>query len=344
MVHISNNTLPNLQSLANSSSVQNASLLKIGQTLNANITQIQGKQIHINLGDQTLIATSKDSLQKLGPIQVQVRQLQPTLELVIIKQPNNTAAQQLQQILQTAYRQHIPNQQGISQALQQISLIQALPPSLAGPVNQLLEQVTKSNIPLSGKDLKNKIGNSGLFMESKIAKGDKNNLNSDVKAQLLKLNHQTETLNTKKFSPQLAQLAGTLVQAINRLTVQQLQLFENPYITALELPFKSDRTINETSIEFRKHKKAQPPFWEVLIDISLPAGEMSAKLILKDQMELNCLIWCETDELEQLVAEQLSQLEEQLRSCLTLNNLMIVNKKPTKSEQTTQIALIDIHI
>ncbi|GKT11164.1 MAG: hypothetical protein ISEC1_P0127 [Thiomicrorhabdus sp.] len=345
MVSISNNNLPNLQSLFLNSASSASSLLKVGQVLSVNIDQVQGKQVLLNIAGQTITATSKESLQNTGTVQVQVKQLQPTLELVIIKSPKQTASQQLQQTLQAAYRQFIPNQQAIPQVLQQISLMQALPPSLSGAINQLLDQVSKSNTPLSGKELKDKISNSGLFLESKLNKSDKPNVNTDLKAQLLKLNQETQSLNSKSFSPQLAQLAGTLTQAINRLTVQQLQLYETPYITAMELPYESNRTINESSIELRKHNEKSAISWEVLINIALPQGEMATKIILNQQDELSYLIWCETDALELLVSENLENLKQQLSDGeLGVRSLQIVKQKPIKTEKTTQIALIDIHI
>ena len=345
MVNISNNHLANLQSFKLNATTPTISLFKVGQILSVNIENIQGKQVQMNIGGQSLIATSKEPIQATGTVQVQIKQLQPSLELVIVKTDKPSTAQQAQQTLQTAYRQLIPNQQGITQALQQVNLMQSLPASLSGPVNQLLDQLSKTNTALTGKDLKNKIANSGLFLENKLSKSEKPNLKNDVKAQLLQINQQAQSLNSKSFSPQLALLTGTLAQAINRLTVQQLQLYENPHITALELPFNSDRTINESSIELRRHPKSSALSWEVLVDISLPQGEMSSKLILNRQDELSCLIWCETNELETLVSEKLEVLSEQLSATgLEIKAVQTVKQKPVKTDKTTQIALIDIHI
>ncbi len=344
MVNISNNFTA-AQSLTLNSANQSASLLKVGQIVTANIEQIQGKQVTLSIGSQTLVATSKIGIQESGIIQVRVKQLQPTIELAIVQTSKQNSSQQLQNTLQAALRQVIPNQTALPQAFQQINLLQGLPVSLLGPVNQLLEQVSKSQIPLTGSALKEKIADSGLFLESKLKQADKPNLNNDIKGQLLLLQKQAEALNIRSPSPQISQLLGSLNQAINRITLQQLQLYENPNITPLDLPYNHDKQDDQDYIEFRKQSESGTPRWEVLIDLHLPIGEMSAKLTLNQQNEFNCFIWCETEALEQSISENIMQLKNQFENQeLQLHNLLIVKQKPTKTEKSTQVALIDIHI
>lgn len=344
MVNISNNFTAT-QSLTLNSATQSASLLKVGQVVTANIQQIQGKQVTLSIGSQTLVATSKVDIQETGTIQVRIKQLQPSIELAIIQGSKQNNSQQLQNTLQTVLRQVIPNQTALPQAFQQISLLQGLPASLLGPVNQLLEQVSKSQTPLTGSALKERMADSGLFLESKFKQSDKPNLNSDIKNQLLSLQKQVATLNIRSPSPQISQLLGMLNQAINRITLQQLQLYENPNITPLDLPYNLDKQDSQDYIEFRKTPQADSPSWEVLIDLHLPLGEMSAKLTLNQKNEFNCYIWCETDSLEQNISKNITQLKNQFENQeLQLHNLLIVKQKPMKTEKSTQVALIDIHI
>jgi hypothetical protein len=344
MVNISNN-FTGAQSLTLNSAIQSASLLKVGQVITANIEQIQGKQVTLTIGSQTLVATSKTDIQDSGIIQVRIKQLQPTIELAIVQTSKPNSSQQLQNTLQAALRQVIPNQTALPQAFQQISLLQGLPASLLGPVNQLLEQVSKSQMPVSGSDLKARMADSGLFLESKLKQADKPNLNNDIKGQLLSLQKQAETLNIRSPSPQISQLLGSLNQAISRITLQQLQLYENPNITPLDLPYNHDKKDDQDYIEFRKDSQSDSPRWEVLIDLHLPTGEMSAKLTLNQLNEFNCFIWCETEALEQSISENITQLKNQFEHQeLQLQNLLIVKQKPTKTEKSTQVALIDIHI
>lgn len=344
MVNISNNFTA-AQSLTLNSTTQSASLLKVGQVVMANIEQIQGKQVTFSIGSQTLVATSKVDIQESGIIQVRIKQLQPTIELAIVQTSKQNNSQQLQNTLQAALRQVIPNQTALPQIFQQISLLQGLPASLLGPMNQLLGQVSKSQIPLSGAALKEKMADSGLFLESRLKQADKPNLNNDIKSQLLSLQKQTEALNIRSPSPLISQLLGTLNQAINRITLQQLQLYENPNIMPLDLPYNSDKKDDQAYIEFRKHTQLGSPSWEVLIDLHLPRGEMAAKLTLNQENEFNCFIWCETEALEQSISENIAQLKKQFENQeLQLQNLHIVKQKPMKTEKSTQVALIDIHI
>ncbi len=344
MVNISNNFTA-AQSLTLNSATQITSLLKVGQVVTASIDQVQGKQVTLTIGNQTLVATSKTDIQESGTIQVRIKQLQPTIELAIIQNPKQNNSQQLQNTLQAAFRQVIPNQTALPQAFQQISLLQGLPPSLSGLVNQLLEQVSKSQTPLSGSALKERMADSGLFLESKLKQTDKATLNNDIKSQLLSLQKQAEVLNIKSPTPQISQLLGSLNQAINRITLQQLQLYENPHITPLDLPYNHDKQNSQDYIEFRKQTQSGAPGWEILIDLHLPMGEMSSKLTLNQQDEFNCFIWCETEALEQSISKNFEQLKKQFKNQgLQLQNLLIVKQKPIKTEKSTQVALIDIHI
>lgn len=349
MVYIPNNTPPpsalNINSAANALTSRNMQL-HVGQILNATIKSAQGGQVQLNIGNQTLSATTSENKLQAGTIQVQVKQTQPSIVLSIIA--NNkpaSSANQAQQILQASYRQLMPTQTNISQAFQQISLLQSLPPSLLSPVNQLLDQMLKSSTPVSGKELKDRLEQSGLFLESKLKNSETPNVKKDLKAQLLTLKHQSESLSAKTPSSQLLQLTNVLTQAINRLTVQQLQLYENPLITPLELPFESEKQLHKSTIELRQNNHTSPASWEVLIDTSLPQGELSTKLLMNPKGEISCFLWCETQTLENRIKKQLDTLTHAFsESDLPVSSIQIIQQKPVTTQHTTQIALIDIHI
>lgn len=344
MVNISN-LLTSAQSLPLSNTAQSGALLKIGQVITANIEKVQGRQVTLSIAGQTLVATSKVDLQDSGTVQLRVKQLQPTIELAIVQTSKQNNNQQLQNTLQSALRLVIPNQTGLPQAFQQLNLLQGLPASLLGPINQLLEQISKTQLPLSGAALKEKMANSGLFLESKLKQPDKLNLSNDIKNQLLSLQKQAASLNVKSPSPQIAQLLGTLNQAINRITLQQLQLYENPNITPLDLPLDPDKRASQDYVEFRKNKDSGHNGWEILIEVHLPLGEMASKLTLSQEGEFSCFIWCETEALEHNIVENIENLKQQFeRQGLQLENLLLVKKKPLKTENSTQVALIDIRV
>ncbi|MCF6253262.1 MAG: hypothetical protein L3J38_00740 [Thiomicrorhabdus sp.] len=347
MVYISNNNSQPLSATLNSvnSTSQKNTTLQVGQILNASIKPLQGNQVQINIGSQTLLATSKESTLPTGSVQVQVKQTQPSIVLSIMANRPSSSVSQTQQTIQAAYRQLMPAQTNVSQAFQQISLLQALPPALLSPINQLLDQMLKSTTPLSGKELKNRLEQSGLFFESKLKKSEQPKLQNDLKAQLLTLRQQTEALNIKSPASQLTQLASILTQAINRLTVQQLQLYENPIATHLELPFERDKRIHKNSIELRQNQHTSPASWEVLMEMNLPQGELFTKLLMNQEGDINCIFWCETNALESLIKEQINTLTQQFSdSDLPLKNIHFVPQKPVTTTQSTQVALIDIHI
>lgn len=343
MAYISNNVTTS-HSLTPTSAKQISALFRVGQVLQATIEPLKGQQVQITVGKQTLIATTTTNVRETGPVQVKVKQTQPTIQLEIVKTPPTKIPAQ-QTTLQSAYRQFMPNQIGLAQTAQQLSSLKLLPQVLLGPVNQLLEQITKSSTPSTAKALKEKLTNSGLFLESKLNQPGKLNVNNDLKGQFLKLQQLADNLNIKTPSPSLTQLSSTLGQAINRITVQQLQLYENPYVTPLELPFDKSDYVDKNYVEIRQNAERNPPTWEVLIEMHLPQGDMSSKLTLNHSHELNCSIWCETETLEQLIRQKIEQLQRQLsENSLLIQTIQIVHLKPEKSEQSTQIALIDIRI
>jgi hypothetical protein len=347
MVYISNNNSQPLSPTINSvNSIQpKNTVLQVGQILNASIKPIQGQQVQINIGSQTLLATSKESSLPTGNVQVQVKQTQPSIVLSIMANKPSSSPNQTQLTIQAALRQFMPAQTNVSQAFQQISLLQTLPPALLSPINQLLDQMLKSTAPLSGKELKNRLEQSGLFFESKLKNSEQPKVQNDLKAQLLTLKQQTDALNIKSPASQLTQLASILTQAINRLTVQQLQFYENPMVTPLELPFERGKRIHKNTIELRQNQYTSPTSWEVLMEMDLPQGELFTKLLMNPEGEINCIFWCENNTLESLIKEQLNTLTQQFSDHdLSLKNIQIVPQKPITTTQSTQVALIDIHI
>lgn len=349
MVTISNNLI-NTQALTVQQSTPVTNLLKVGQILSANVQPTSKNQAQVTIGNQTLIATSKTPIQENGTVQVRVNQVKPNLQLSIITseaKPTNSASNQ--QTIQTAYRQFIPNQTPLNQVFQQINLLQSLPPSIQAPLQQLLDQVSKNNQGLNGQSIKQKLSESGLFLESKLGNTSKNeaatHVKNDVKAQILQLQQQVLTLQQQNTSSALSKLSNLLNQALSRLTVQQVQLFENPNITPLEVPFDRNKDNNKDYIELRKNKQNEKTQWEAYLDLTLPTGLLSAKLKLSEQGYLDCYLWCETKELESNVANQIESLKQLLSSNeLQLNNIQITPKKPVKTDNTTKMALIDIKI
>lgn len=348
MVSITNNLPTSV--LINSKQVGNLdSLLKVGQVITANIQPIKADQVKLTIGNQTLLASTKQPINENGQIQLKVKQTTPDLQLAIVSNKPESSSKIMQQSIQAIYRQFIPSQAPLSQTFQQISLLQSLPPSLNAPIQQLLSQVGKSVQQLDGAELKQKLINSGLFFESKLKGGiDKSavsQLKNDLKAQVLQLQQQVNALQHQTPSTSLNKLAGLLNQALSRLTVQQVQLIENPNITPLELPLQMSNQVVENRIEIRKAQQDEQTVWEAYLDVALPLGQLSSKLKLVNNEQMHCFLWCETDTLQKEVQQKLETLQQLLnQDGLHQTSIQIVPQKPQKSKNSTQVTLIDITV
>ena len=326
--------------------------LSVGQTLTITVKQLNGDQAQLLIGKQTLIAENKIPSLTTGQLQVQVKQTQPTVILTVPRpdgaQQQITQANLQQSVLQNAYKQFIGNQLPLNQALQNLASLPSLPQHIQTAISQLLEQLLKPTQTISDKDLKLQIMNSGLFLEGKLRNNaEKNALSKDSKAQILKLQQLAlNELNKQPESSPLKQLTQLLTQALNKLTVQQLHLFENPLLLNMELPFAGQHQIENFRLAIYKKKVQERDSWEVILNLDINQQELMVKLTLDSTQEnLNCYLWCETSELEKLIQSNLPLLQEQLQQLnLKLSPIQIVQVKPQQSTISTQIALIDVKV
>jgi len=324
--------------------------LKVGQTLTANIIKPVGNQLLLQIGTQTLLADTKLTNLTSGTLQVTVKQTQPSVVLTIA-QPDKAAPQTLNNInatLQTAYRQAIGQQMPLNQALNQILNLPNLPVAIQSALQSMIDQLFRPKATLDGKDLKQYLSQSGLFLENKLKDGKQTQtLSQDNKAQLLKLQQQTLTqLQNNPKSAGLKQLNSLISQALNKLTVQQLQMFENPNLVNIEIPVQNTKLLESFRFEIYHSPPPIEKNWEVMIQLSIENQKMATKLQLNEESEqLYCTIWCETAVLEKQVTENIERLNDQFES-LNLKNtaIQIVDQPLTASKFATKVALIDISV
>lgn len=333
---------------SNQSSVNLNRLFSVGQVLSAKIQPISNEQVKITIGNQSLVAATKHPITESGSVLVKVKQLSPDIQLSLVSSEKANNKQTSNQLtLQTAYRQFIPTQAPLSNSFQQISLLQSLPPSLQAPINQLLNLLNKTETQnLTGKELKERLANSGLFLESKLkANAPSQSIKQDLKAQLLQLQQLTDKAQLSQNSSALSKLSIALNQAISRITLQQIQLYENPMLSMLDVLNEKDNRVTEDYIEIHQRHQEGKKSWEVFVDLNLPNGLFSSKLVLDATEQLSCYIWCDNSDLFNKLKERLPELENLLKSQdysnLTLQ--MSVNK-PSKPKQSIKVALIDIKI
>lgn len=360
MVTIFNNL--NLSQFQNLSERNIQQILKIGQVLNTNIEKVDGNQIQMRLGNLTLNASSTNPNLSTGPAKIEILQTQPQLVVSIVKPesapPSTTASleKSIQQLIQNALRQFLPNQTPLGQTFQQLSLLTNLPPNLQAPLQQLLDQLKKSSQNLDGKNLKAAIDNSGIFMESKLnpkTATPKSNLQQDLKAQLLQLQQQTQS--SQSASPQVKQLNEALIQAINRITYQQLQSLEQLWGFQTQRLNYDAQPMVEEQYTFKRNQTQQGA-WQVWLQLELPQGALQAKISLSKNTQevqttktLHCTLWCENLELEAQMQSQQQSLLDKLRM-LDLDKVdLFFSEQPIVFQQelanrNERINLIDIQI
>ncbi|MBD3775653.1 MAG: hypothetical protein IE920_00810 [Thiotrichales bacterium] len=349
MITIPNNVTGNTLSLNTGSALLSG--LKAGQLVTINVTQIQGSQALITLGSQTLTADLKGPHLKPGPLEVEVKQIHPALVLTIPhkapQNPQNEILNSQQAALQNQYKQLLANQQPITQVLQQLQSAPNLSQNIQTVIGQLLEQLLKPGANLNGQRLKEALNNSGLLLENKLLKADLSNLANDTKAQLLRL--QNLIKQEPPASPNaslLAHLAKTLGESINKITLQQLQLFEHPELLNIELPFQQQGEIKPIQVGIYQKRYPQQTLWELMVELEINQSDSLYKLTLNESKEtLYCSIWCETQELESTLQQKLPMLVEQLETLgLRIPPPQFLPQKPKQSDFATRVALIDIKV
>lgn len=325
--------------------------LKVGQSLTATIIKPVGNQLLLQIGAQTLLADTKLTHLKSGQLQVTVKQTQPGIVLTVNQAsqapPQNQNAT-INTTLQATYRQALAQQLPISQALNQILNLPNLPVAIQSTLQTLLEQLLRPKAALEGKDLKQFISQSGLFLEGNLKQNRPNiPFQQDTKAKLLQLQQQALIqLQNNPKSESLKQLNSLINQALNKLTVQQLQLYENPNMLNIEIPMQHTKWLESFRFEIYRQPPPAQKSWEVLIRLTIEEQQLDVKLQLNEESDtLFCNIWCESLALEKRVKQNLEKLQSQFTQLnINIADIKIVQQPFKVSEFATRVALIDISV
>ncbi|MBN2646985.1 MAG: hypothetical protein JXR44_04305 [Thiotrichales bacterium] len=319
--------------------------LRVGQTLNAQLEKIEGQNVTLKLGQITVNATSKESGLTPGPVQLTVKQTHPSLILALSPPPS---AKDPQTVLPTALRLHLSQQQPLNQITVQLNqLLTQLPSHLQAPLNALLENLRKPLVAQTGSELKQLLENSGLFLENKLAQATPPaNIKSDLKAQLLQFQQLLQSNPSMQDSDSALKLAHKLTeQAISKITLGQLQLYENPALSRFDFLTDSQPLIEERLSFAKKQSPNGNTRWEVLLNLQTEQGELRAKLSLLGQQQLYCGIWCADPELGARWQNEFNALKPLLLSLdFEQVELQLLNQPPVEENSSPQRALIDIRI
>ncbi|MCX6074275.1 MAG: flagellar hook-length control protein FliK [Campylobacterales bacterium] len=172
--------------------------------------------------------------------------------------------------------------------------------SALAPKSEKIEQFLQPLSTIDSTNLKEKIANSGIFMESKlVALLEKidfdESLHHDLKAQLLSL--REEVKESPKIQEQIDQLT-------TQIDYQQL-LSHLSSSTSLYLPFEWDQ-LQQGSLSI---KKAKGDKFYCEINLTLKEyGEMTLIMGLYDENQLEIQVQTEKKELKTLIQEHLGEL------------------------------------
>lgn len=338
-------TLTNATSVATGATNTTIRLVA-GQILNIVITQTNSAQTNFNLGGQSFKATSPtSSALDTGNLLVQVKSTSPSLQLEIL--PSKTTSQNLtaqnQTLIQNTLKMLLPNQMPITQALQalsQPSFLQLLPPTLQAQLQNFFNQLLKPGKDLKTDFLKENMQNSGLFLENTLKK--KADPKEDLKAKFLQMQNLASQATLSESTIKLSSVLG---QAINKITLQQMQLLEHPQSLYITPPIHPDSPIEAIDIEVHKPPSEKNQKYEVLLNIDLPQGTIVAKLVLDNEDSLSAYIWGDTQNLEEQISEGLPTLQQRFAEAAIKTNLVLLSKvKPEAAQKAPQVTLIDIRI
>jgi len=326
--------------------------LQAGQLINIQVTKTlatpTGSQIQFTLGssNQTLIASSPNTLPENTKLQVLVKQTTPQL---VLQLPPQNGPKTQEQLIQSTLRQLLPTQQSLPSIIAALSSdLKSLSPALQGMIAQTLERLIKPSVnleSLNGKRLKETIQNSGLFFENKLANAQtKTNaplIQQDLKGslfQILSLAQQSGKSSTVEKTQNW----------IDKITLQQIQALQQNFLN-IEIPLYPNALIKQITIEVRSQLQTRNQ-WEIFIELDLSLkqeqGIISAKLLYdKDQDALSIFLWTKNTRLADKIAQQLDSLKTQLEADFLPIKQLTLSQSPLKSNPSMQkLSLIDIKI
>lgn len=270
-----------------------------------------------------------------------------------------------QQALQTALRQHLPNQQPPAALTNLLTAVAQNPQplqstALIGIVQALFGKLP-SPINITPDKLLGQIRDSGLFMENKIAQNQTQTLGAtDQKALLLKLAQHLPPPPGGTPNDLNGKLSQAVQQAISRVVVNQLQSLSvsadrdgnvdpaRHYV--LDLPvYTNGRTENIQLRIQSEHKESkekhdsQQESWRVQLQFELQElGSLGAEITL--QNEQLGVTWFSSREARSVLDTNLQRFEKQLAQAdLNLTSLGVREQPlPQPPSPAVSTSLIDI--
>ena len=214
------------------------------------------------------------------------------------------------------------------------------------PIEKTLQKFFVDIQDLKGSTLKEKLHNSGLFLESKLKHIMQLTTTNKEPLQEIKQNDLKALLHTAKEElSKLEQPRTQLIQHIDKLALQidHAQLLSHlSNANALYLPFHWD-AMKEGHITIQKET---PQKFNVDIDLTLKEyGSLHLKLAIYDKNQLNIHIYTQNKALQTLIKANLQELRSNLiAQHITPREIRLFNKMQTQATTPYETNTQDIYM
>lgn len=280
---------------------------RTGQQLTAWVLAQTGPQsVSLRVGNQTLEANTSVALPPRTSLQLEVVQggAQPVLRIV---NPTQPAVETLSAALRAAVPQQLPLRDVFATLYTlaaQGSSSRSTKPGLV-PLAQWLAQLPAAGSLIDAAGVRRVLRDAGLFLENKLARGAKEELDGDLKGRLLKL---LATLDEQHADAR--RLTGA---ALARIELNQLNALAQPAY-AFEIPLRRDDGVDVVQLRIEREDTSadeqETKDWTVWIDFDMePLGPVQAKLTLREEA-VAALLWAERAQGAALINGHLPQLEQ----------------------------------
>lgn len=311
---------------------------QVGQTIQLNITQVNGSQVQFQHQGHNLSAQTDLKLNPNSQLTVKVTQTNSGIQLLV---QGDNKPQQLQ-IQQQILRTLLPNQQPLNQVLNQLiqpQNMQALPASVQSLLNNLLDQLMRPN-QLRGQNLKEALLNSGQLLENHLKQGATKDLQKDIKAQLFHLQSQLAAEATRN-QPSIARALSQVKQAIQGIQLNQWsQLNEAHNLSAL-LNLNNEYLIEQVELIFHQPNK-HSRHWEVFFEAEVNENPLQGKIQMDEEDNFNILLHTPSENLEKSLKNNLKTLKKDFaESLMPITMLEFSNQPISKPVKRMQSGLIN---
>ncbi|HIP52885.1 MAG TPA: hypothetical protein EYH03_02580 [Chromatiales bacterium] len=279
--------------------------LRVGQRLAAVVLESKPlEMLKLRIGTTVVSAQSHLRFSPGSKLQLEVVRTgrQPELKLIVPESPTQLRAE--------ALKTSLPNQVPLPQVLQWIattlaaspSMLMTLPPALRDALRSLLDTTAKDGAPVTSSALRQRIQNSGLFLEAALLSSTAPH--QDLKAQLLRLyrliqdssfktssNDGQAVPETTRRPPLLDALERNIQGAIARIQIDQLSALDQEGNSIdqwrIDLPLRNGDQYESLRLHIRKETptgtdtKEPQAIWSIALDFDLePTGRFQVHIHL----------------------------------------------------------------